>query len=82
MDADDLQAIDRHFFVVEDAYARVFDRVEVLCGIGKLLVISQDEECSQRSRQPRPGLGKLAHSRDGSVIHVAGDEDDVRPQTG
>ena len=77
MHAYDLHAINGHFFIIQNADARVLDGVEVFCGIGKLLVISQDKECPQRSREPRPGLGKLAHPRHRAVVHIAGDKDDV-----
>src|SRR5579862_847409 len=77
MDADELQAVEDDFFVVEHADAGGGDGVEILGVVGELFVITGNIESAMRCAKTAQGRGELADVGVRAVIEIAGDEDKV-----
>src|SRR6516165_9653965 len=75
-----LQAVERYLLVVQDADAGTLYRLEILDGVGKLLVIAGDEIGTVRRPKIGPRLGEPVWICSGAIEQVAGNEDHVRPQ--
>src|ERR1700722_13474667 len=56
VDTHDLQAVHRDFLVVQDADPKLPERVHDLRAVGKLIMVSRDEECPHGGVDRAPGL--------------------------
>ena len=75
--ANDLQAVNFGFLVVEDTHATGANGVDVLGRVAKLFVIPFHEKCAELGLELVERRCGVFGVYGGAVVHVAGDPDDV-----
>ncbi len=75
--ADDLKAVEDHFFVVQDAKSHVLRRVQVHGPLLEFVVISGDVKDAARGGIVAPRGDEFVDLEGGAVEHVAADEDGI-----
>lgn len=73
MDADDLQSVDFHFFVVQNPNPGAFHGIEILHAVGEFFMIASDIINSRRGGKALPRLEKRIQVRLGPVKQIAAD---------
>jgi len=77
MNTDNLESIDGYLFAIEDSNAGLLYASKYFLE-SEILHDSRDEICSPGSRKFRERRSQLVYPGDGAVVHVAGDENDIR----
>ena len=80
MDADKLQSIDLHFFVVQNPDPGALHGIEILGPVGEFLMIAGDKINSRRGGKALPRFEERIQVRLGPVKQIAADEHGIRPQ--
>lgn len=76
-DAEDLESVEIHGFVVEDVDAGIADGLEVTGMVGEFVVIAGDEIGAEFGSELLPGSDEAIGVDVGAVKEIAGDEDDI-----